>query len=80
MSATSATKPSRAHRSAGVARVGGVLMTLVALGLGLVVLMAGALVVAGYRPTTDHSNSMAPHIHRGDILFSRGSSLPGAHR
>ena len=34
-------------------------------------LTTGGLVLAGYHPATDRSNSMAPYIHRGDVLFSR---------
>jgi signal peptidase I len=74
VSSTSTTDATRAQRPVVLARVGGVLTTLVALGLALAVLMAGALMLAGYRPTTEHSNSMAPNIHRGDVLFSRALS------
>ena len=50
---------------------GGWLAGFAALAILLAVPTTGGLVLAGYHPATDRSNSMAPYIHRGDVLFSR---------
>lgn len=55
----------RAAAAAGRALAGALALALV---LGLVAV--AALALAGLRPSTEHSGSMAPQLMRGDLIFS----------
>ena len=55
----------------GVARVLRLPFALIAGALVLAVLATVGLLLGGFRPTTEHSGSMVPYLHRGDIIFSR---------
>jgi signal peptidase len=37
------------------------------------------MIIAGYQPSTERSNSMAPVLHRGDVLISRAIQPTEAH-
>jgi signal peptidase I len=45
----------------------------------LVAVLTAGLIFAGYKPTTEHSNSMAPYLHRGDLIFNRSITASQAH-
>jgi signal peptidase len=55
------------------------LATLIAGLLGLATLATGAMIIAGYQPSTERSNSMAPLLQRGDVLISRAIHPAEAH-
>ena len=79
MSSTT-TPGTRAQRpTAFVARVAGVLATTLSLLLGAALLGVLALLLLGFRPGTERSDSMAPMLHPGDIIFSRPILASQAH-
>jgi signal peptidase I len=71
MQATTAHSPRSRSSIHGLARLGRWLAGAIALAALLGALAMAGLIFAGYRPTTEHSNSMVPYLHRGDLIFSR---------
>jgi signal peptidase I len=65
--------------TAAATRAAGWLATLTTALLVLAALATGGLIVAGYQPSTERSNSMAPLLHRGDVLISRAIAPTEAH-
>ena len=71
MNANPPPSPRARRHPPGAARLGGWLASAVAAVFVAALLLTAGLVVAGFRPTTDRSDSMVPYLHRGDVIFSR---------
>jgi signal peptidase I len=71
MNANPPLTPRARRRLPGAARLGGWVASTVAALIVVALLLTAGLVVAGFRPATDRSDSMVPYLHRGDVIFSR---------